>query len=110
MVKLFSYGTLQFEQVQMDIFGRILSGKKDVLRNYTLSEIKIIDPNVVKSSGTDMHPILEYTGNDEDFIEGTIFELTDEELLMANSYEVDDYKRSELVFASGVSAYAYLKK
>ena len=104
MVKLFSYGTLQFERVQLDTFGRILRGKNDVLRNYTLSKIKITDPDVIKSSGTDMHPILEYTGNDKDFVEGTLFELTDEELLMADSYEVDDYKISELIFASGESA------
>ncbi|MFT5749294.1 MAG: hypothetical protein ACI93S_000549, partial [Ancylomarina sp.] len=29
MVKLFSYGTLQFERVQLDTFGRILIGNKD---------------------------------------------------------------------------------
>jgi len=110
MVKLFSYGTLQFERVQLDTFGRILTGKKDVLRSYTLSEIRITDPNVIKSSGTDMHPMLEYTGDEKDFVEGTIFELTDKELLMADGYEVDDYKRSELIFASGESGYAYLKK
>ncbi len=110
MVKLFSYGTLQFEKVQMDTFGRILIGKKDILRNYTLSEIKITDPDVIKSSGTDMHPILEFTGKEQDCVEGTIFELTDEELLEADSYEVDDYKRDKLTFASGESAYVYLKK
>jgi len=110
MVKLFSYGTLQFERVQLDTFGRILVGKKDVLRNYTLSKIKITDPNVIKSSGTDMHPILEFSGKEQDIVEGTIFELTDKELLEADSYEVDDYKRDELTFASGQSAYVYLKK
>ncbi|MGZ2369962.1 gamma-glutamylcyclotransferase family protein [Ancylomarina sp. YFZ004] len=110
MVKLFSYGTLQFERVQLDTFERILTGEKDALRKYTLSNIKITDPNVIKSSGTDMHPILVYTGAEMDFVEGMIFELTDKELLMADTYEVDDYKRSELTFASGESAYAYLKK
>jgi hypothetical protein len=110
MVKLFSYGTLQFERVQLDTFGRILIGNKDLLIKYKLSEIKITDPDVIKSSGTDMHPILEFTGKENDIVEGTLFELTDKELLDADSYEVDDYKRSELVFASGESAFVYLTK
>jgi len=110
MEKLFSYGTLQFERVQLDTFGRILTGNKDCLKNYILSQIKITDPDVIKSSGMDTHPILEFTGNEEDFVEGTVFELTKEELEQADSYEVDDYKRAVLMFASGVSAYVYLKR
>ena len=110
MVKLFSYGTLQFERVQLDTFGRILTGKSDCLKKYVLSQIKITDPDVIKLSGTDMHPILEYTGNESDFVEGTVFELTKEELIQADSYEVDDYKRNELVFASGDRAFVYLKR
>jgi hypothetical protein len=110
MIKLFSYGTLQFERVQLDTFGRILTGKKDSLKKYVLSQIKITDPYVIKSSGTDMHPILEYTGDESDFVEGTVFELTKEELMQADSYEVDDYKRNELVFGSGDRAFVYLKR
>ncbi|MDE5422843.1 gamma-glutamylcyclotransferase [Ancylomarina sp. DW003] len=110
MVKLFSYGTLQFEQVQLDTFGRKLSGEKDLLRSYKVTKIKITDPKVIKSSGTDMHPMLEYTGNENDFVEGTVFEISEEELMQADSYEVDDYRRAELIFASGESAYVYLKR
>lgn len=110
MVRLFSYGTLQFERVQLDTFGRILKGKKDCLQKYILSQVKITDLDVIKSSGTDIHPILEFTGNDEDFVEGTIFELTEDELLQADRYEVDDYKRNQLTFGSGEKAYVYLKR
>lgn len=110
MVKLFSYGTLQLERVQLDTFGRILTGKKDSLKNYILSQIKITDPDVIKSSGTDMHPMLEYTGNENDFVEGTVFDLSEEEIVQADSYEVEDYKRAELIFASGELAYVYLKR
>ncbi len=109
MNKLFSYGTLQLGQVQMDTFGRNLTGQKDILRKYKINKIKITDPKVIESSGTDEHPILEYTGNDKDFVEGTLYELTDEEILKADSYEVDDYKRCELKFESGQTGYVYLK-
>ena len=109
MAKLFSYGTLQLESVQRDTFGRILIGSKDKLVGYIVSKIKITDPKVIESSGTDIHPILKYTGNKTDFVEGTLFELTDEELINADKYEVDDYKRAELIFESGKTGFVYLK-
>ena len=107
---LFSYGTLQLERVQLDTFGRLLKGRKDMLRNYRIRKLKITDPEVIKSSGTDIHPILEYTGCEDDFVEGTIYELTDNELQQADSYEVGDYQRKSLKFESGISAYVYLKR
>lgn len=109
MAKLFSYGTLQLDTVQLDTFGRLLKGNKDRLLGYTVTEIKITDPKVIKSSGTDIHPILEYTGNKEDFVESVLFDLTEEELLNADKYEVDDYKRAELIFESEKTGFVYLK-
>jgi hypothetical protein len=109
MAKLFSYGTLQLESVQQGTFGRILIGNKDKLKKYTISEIKITDPKVIESSGTDIHPILKYTGNNSDFVEGTLFDVTDKELISADEYEVDDYKRAELIFESGKKGFVYLK-
>jgi len=110
MNNLFSYGTLQMEQVQLDNFGRLLKGKKDVLQKYIIKDLKITDPDVIKSSGTDVHPILEYTGNQNDFVEGTIYKISDEELKQADSYEVDDYQRQLLTFESGTKAWVYLKR
>ena len=110
MNNLFSYGTLQMEQVQLDTFGRLLKGKKDVLRKYIIKDLKITDPDVIKSSGTDVHPILKYTGNQNDFVEGTIYEISNEELKQADSYEVDDYQRQLLTFESGTKAWVYLKR
>ena len=40
---LFSYGTLQKEKVQMELFGRLLQGTKDVLEAYKISFIEIKD-------------------------------------------------------------------
>ena len=62
MEKLFSYGTLQFKKVQQDTFGRILNGKKDILRAYKLKDLIIRDENVINSSGINTHPIIYYTG------------------------------------------------
>ena len=38
---LFSYGTLQKEKVQLELFGRTLKGANDVLKGYKTVEIEI---------------------------------------------------------------------
>lgn len=108
MEKLFSYGTLQMEPVQLETFGRKLDGTKDTLVGYILSEVKIKDPDVIQTSGTDIHPILKFTGNAQDIVEGTIFKITPSELKQADNYEVEEYKRVEGDFKSGQKAWAYV--
>lgn len=110
MEYLFSYGTLQLKQVQLDTFKRILKGQKDQLIGYKLDVVTITDPSVIESSGTDEHPILSYSGNHIDIVEGTVFEITEKELAQADKYEVDDYKRTKASFASGKSAWVYIQK
>lgn len=107
MEYLFSYGTLQQEGVQRANFGRILEGVKDRLPQYRIGMLRISDPRVIKESGKKEHPILEYTGNAEDFVEGTVFVLSKEELIMADDYEVDDYIRVEAQLESGSSCWIY---
>ena len=41
MVKLFSYGTLQLEQVQRNTFSRILTGTPDKLTGYRVKKMKL---------------------------------------------------------------------
>lgn len=110
MPNLFSYGTLQKEQVQIETFGRILQGQKDILKGYKLKMLEIKDPEVLQKSKEKYHPILEFSGNPEDEVEGVLFEVTDEEILQADKYEVDDYKRVESVFKSGKSGFIYVGK
>ena len=107
MEKLFSYGTLQMENVQKETFGRILKGTKDILVGYILSEVKIKDKAVIEKSGTDIHPILKSTNNLSDEVEGTIFEITHEELMKADDYEVKEYVRINANFKSGTTAWVY---
>jgi len=106
--KLFSYGTLQMEHVQQETFGRKLSGEKDTLIGYILSEVKIKDEAVIKTSGTNIHPILKFTGKTSDVVEGTVFEITAAELTQADNYEVEEYTRIASSFKSGKKAWAYV--
>ena len=96
------------ETVQQETFGRRLCGKKDILLGYVISKIKITDQAVLARSGTEFHPILCFTGNNSDEVEGIIFEISKEELLQADAYEVDAYKRAQAKFKSGTIAWAYV--
>ncbi len=108
MNKLFSYGTLQLNQVQEATFGRLLTGAPEVLTGFRIGKVRITNSAVLKASGQEYHPILEYTGKREDTVEGTLYDLTDAELRLADSYEVDAYTRKEVTFASGTKGFAYL--
>ncbi|MDQ9092181.1 gamma-glutamylcyclotransferase family protein [Pseudoalteromonas haloplanktis] len=110
MEKLFSYGTLQLEQVQLDTFGRLLEGQADILTGYIVGEVEITDAAVLKSSGQRFHPALIKTGLATDTVTGTIFTITSEELASADSYEVDDYLRIAESFHSGIKAWVYVAK
>ncbi|MFG2617251.1 gamma-glutamylcyclotransferase family protein [Streptomyces sp. NPDC048507] len=105
---LFSYGTLQFPQVQLARFGRLLDGSADALPGYRMTYIEITDPEVIAASGTDRHPLVVAGSADADAVDGTVFAITDEELAAADDYEVDDYARTSVVLRSGTRAWAYL--
>ena len=109
MEKLFSYGTLQLEKVQIETFGRKLVGRPDVLTRYKLEKIQIKDPSVLAASNQEIHPILRFTGNNSDRIEGVVFEVTNDELLQADVYEEQNYKRVLELFESGLRAWVYVE-
>ena len=108
MEYLFSYGTLQKEKVQLESFGRILKGAADSLLGYKLSAIEIKDEDVLAKSQQQYHPIAVVSADQTDRIEGLVFEISPEELKLADSYEVDDYKRVKVILASGQEAWVYV--
>lgn len=108
MPKLFSYGTLQQENVQLETFGRRLAGQADQLAGFVQTEIAIEDPEVVRASGKTHHPMLVFTGRPGDDVNGTVFDITDAELAQADDYEVDDYQRVSVTLVSGVQAWVYV--
>ncbi len=110
MEYLFSYGTLQQKDVQLENFGRILEGSEDILQKYILKEIEITDESVLKISKKRFHPILFFTNNFEDEVKGTVFNITSTELLKADDYEVDDYERIEATLKSGTGSWVYVGK
>ena len=109
MPYLFSYGTLQQEEVQLSTFGRKLTGAPDSLIGFLITEVRIEDPDVIATSGKDIHPIARQTGAFNHRVPGTVFEVTEEELKHSDAYEVDAYKRIQTVLASGKSAWVYVE-
>lgn len=107
-IRLFSYGTLQQEEVQRANFGRRLAGAPDALPGYRVDYVDIADPGVVALSGSARHPIVVPSDDPADAVEGTVFQITASELAAADEYEVDDYARRLLVLRSGVSAWVYI--
>jgi gamma-glutamylcyclotransferase (GGCT)/AIG2-like uncharacterized protein YtfP len=108
MPRLFSYGTLQQEAVQLATFGRRLEGRQDALVGFEQSLLTIDDPRVVELSGKTEHLIVAYNGNEDSRVPGTVFEITDEELARADAYEVAQYIRIATVLASGRDAWVYV--
>lgn len=107
---LFSYGTLQKEKVQLESFGRLLHGSKDALPGYRIDMLRITDESVLATSQQAYHPIAILSEDPGDLVEGMVFEITGEELLAADRYEVDDYKRIPLTLVSGKQAWVYVQK
>lgn len=105
---LFSYRTLQLENVQLKNYGRKLIGFKDVLNNYKLEHLKITDKNVLAKSQQQFHPIAICSKNKKECIKGVIFEITAQELIQTDVYEVSDYKRVLETFQSGKKAWVYI--
>ena len=101
--RLFSYGTLQAEDVQLATFGRILQGEPDSLIGYVIR--MVLDRNV---PGKTYHRNIEFTGKPADVVSGTVFRVTEVELEQADVYELDaEYKRTRVKTRSGKDAWVY---
>ena len=108
MPLLFSYGTLQREDIQLLVFGRWLQGRPDELVGFERSQITLDEPRLVAQTGTRDHVIVKFNGRADSRVPGTVFEITDEELAKSDRYEVDPYMRKQTLLASGTQAWVYV--
>jgi len=100
MPLLFSYGSLQESTVQLATFGRALGGRKDELLGFELGATRRAGKllaNVTRSE------------RDDTLVAGTVFDVTEAELLAADEYErADAYVRITASLASGLEAWVYV--
>ncbi len=105
---LFSYGTLQYPDVQREQFGRLLAGSSDALTGFRLGRIAITDPEVVRKSGETHHPVLAPDPDGSTSIDGTLYWITKDELEAADIYEAGEYERQRVALESGEQAWVYV--
>ncbi|WP_439692577.1 gamma-glutamylcyclotransferase family protein [Curtobacterium sp. SP.BCo] len=106
--RVFSYGTLRQPLVQESLFGGHVPTEDDALPGWRLDWVTITDPEVVRTSGSDRHPILR-RGTPEDRVQGASLLLAhDWQLRAVDDYEVADYQRIKVTLASGDTAWVYV--
>lgn len=109
MPLIFSYGTLQQEDVQLATFRRLLHGQPDELLGCEPSLVTIEDPEVAAASGRTHHANVTFNGRSDSRVSGMVFEITDAELAAADRYEeLAAYKRIAATLASGKQAWVYV--
>ncbi|MHC1479833.1 gamma-glutamylcyclotransferase family protein [Frateuria aurantia] len=108
-VLLFSYGTLQLEQVQLESFGRPLDGEADAMPGYRQTLLEITDPEVLARSGQRFHPIVSRSDDPAQEVAGKVFRISRAELAAADRYEVADYQRVAVTLKSGREAWVYIQ-
>jgi gamma-glutamylcyclotransferase (GGCT)/AIG2-like uncharacterized protein YtfP len=109
MPLLFSYGTLQQEDVQRSTFGRLLRGRPDALPAFEPSQVKIADAALAASLRRTHHANVTYNGRTDSRVGGTVFEITDQDLAAADRFEqIAAYERISVTLASGAKAWVYV--
>jgi len=104
---LFSYGTLQKEKTQLELFERNLQSFADTLRGYKIANIEIKD-ELFLSKGEDKFQKTLIPSNNNAIIKGKVLELTMEEIFLTDKYEPDNYKRIKVKLESGKEAWIYI--
>ena len=95
MPLLFSYGTLQQEDVQLSTFGRRLQGRPDALPRFGQDSVM-------------QYTNVTFNGDERSRVPGMVFEVTDAELARADEYEEPAlYTRIMVTLASGIEAWVY---
>ena len=107
MPLLFTYGALQQESVQMATFGGLPQGYPDELIGFEQSLVTIRDADFVAESGKAQHSIVKFSGRRDSRVRGTVFEVSDAELALADEYEPVGYERVLATLASGKEAWVY---
>lgn len=109
MPLLFSYGTLQLEEIQLATFGRKLTGGTDAIVGYEPSLVAIPDPAIVARLKKTHHNNVVKSASKRGRVQGSAFEVTDAELAQADIYEAEfNYVRVLVPLASGTESWVYV--
>jgi len=109
MPLLFSYGTLQQDDVQLATYGRRLEGGRDALVGFLPAIVKIEEPTLAVRLGKTHHHNVTPSDDPGSRVFGMVFEVSDAELTSTDEYEAQfDYERVMASLASGRQAWVYV--
>lgn len=104
MEQIFSYGTLQSKEIQMQVFNKVLTGTKDELLGYKLKDLKIEE-----EFGIADYFVATPSDNPSDCIKGIVFNISSHDLAKADQFESNAYKRVQIELKSGTIAWIYIE-
>ena len=109
MPLLFSYGTLQLEPVQLATFGRKLHAQMDQLPSFELALVPITDQAIAEKLGLKHHQNVMFNGNASSMVRGSVLDVTELELHLADQYErLHDYRRILVTTLLGRTVWVYV--
>ncbi|MEO8237219.1 MAG: gamma-glutamylcyclotransferase family protein [Flavobacterium sp.] len=104
MEQIFSYGTLQSKEIQMQVFNKVLTGVPDQLPGYKLKDLQIEE-----EFGMEDYFVAMPSENPSDEINGIVFTISGEDLDKADQFESNAYKRIQITLKSGIIAWVYIE-
>jgi gamma-glutamylcyclotransferase (GGCT)/AIG2-like uncharacterized protein YtfP len=107
-VLLFSYGTLQMERVQREVFGRLIAMEDDALLGFDTVPVEVDHPDVIEFSGSTTHLGL-IPGAPDARIAGKLLRIAESDFPALDDYEGENYRRVQARLASGRTAWVYVK-
>ena len=104
MEQLFSYGTLQSKEIQMQVFNKLLTGTPDQLLGYKLKDLKIEE-----EFGIEDYFVAIPSENLSDSIDGIVYDISELDLAKADQFESNAYQRTKITLKSGTIAWIYIE-
>lgn len=104
MEQLFSYGTLQSKEIQMQVFNKLLNGTPDQVTGYKLKDLKIEE-----EFGMTDYFVAMPSENTSDCIQGIVYTISAKDLAKADLFESNAYKRVQIKLKSGITAWIYIE-
>jgi gamma-glutamylcyclotransferase (GGCT)/AIG2-like uncharacterized protein YtfP len=104
MEQIFSYGTLQSKEIQMQVFNKLLTGTPDQLPGYKLKDLQIEE-----EFGIEDYFVATPSENPSDAVDGIVYSISSADLAKADQFESNAYKRVEITLKSGVVAWIYIE-
>lgn len=105
---LFSYDILNFQDTQLELYGRKLHGTKDTISGYTLKDSKL-NELVISENKKAIPPQIAIKSKDtSDSIRGMVFEISGAELVQTDKKIVNHYHRIQATTDAGTEVWIYV--